>query len=77
MAWAVLVGTASRFARDILVQETGRRFLRERGIDLIASDSPGAFLDETPRRRAPPVRARYARPASARDAKTSPSCGPM
>jgi DNA invertase Pin-like site-specific DNA recombinase len=40
--------TASRFARDILVQETGWRFLRERGIDLIASDSPGAFLDETP-----------------------------
>jgi DNA invertase Pin-like site-specific DNA recombinase len=31
-----------------LVQETGWRFLRERGIDLIASDSPGAFLDETP-----------------------------
>jgi hypothetical protein len=40
--------TASRFARDILVQETGWPFLRERGIDLIASDSPGAFLDETP-----------------------------
>ena len=45
---AVLVETASRFARDILVQETGWRFLRERGIDLIASDSPNAFLDETP-----------------------------
>ena len=45
---AVLVETASRFARDILVQETGWRFLRERGIDLVASDSPGAFLDETP-----------------------------
>ena len=45
---AVLVETASRFARDILVQETGWRFLKERGIDLIASDSPGAFLDETP-----------------------------
>jgi DNA invertase Pin-like site-specific DNA recombinase len=43
-----MVETASRFARDILVQETGWRFLRERGIDLIASDSPGAFLDETP-----------------------------
>jgi DNA invertase Pin-like site-specific DNA recombinase len=45
---AVLVETASRFARDILVRETGWRFLRGRGIDLIASDSPGAFLDETP-----------------------------
>jgi DNA invertase Pin-like site-specific DNA recombinase len=44
----VLVETASRFARDILVQETGWRFLRERGIDLIAVDSPGAFLDDTP-----------------------------
>jgi DNA invertase Pin-like site-specific DNA recombinase len=38
----VLVETASRFARDILVQETGSRFLRERGIDLIAVDSLGA-----------------------------------
>ena len=37
-----------RFARDILVQETGWRFLKERGIDLIAADSPGAFLDDTP-----------------------------
>jgi DNA invertase Pin-like site-specific DNA recombinase len=45
---AILVETASRFARDILVQETGWRFLRQRGIDLIASDSPAAFLDETP-----------------------------
>jgi DNA invertase Pin-like site-specific DNA recombinase len=44
---SVLVETASRFARDILVQETGWRFLKERGIDLIASDR-GAFLDETP-----------------------------
>ena len=44
----VLVETASRFARDILVQETGWRFLKERGIDLIAVDSPGAFLDDTP-----------------------------
>jgi hypothetical protein len=34
--------------RDILVQETGHRFLKERGIDLIAADSPGAFLDDTP-----------------------------
>jgi DNA invertase Pin-like site-specific DNA recombinase len=44
----ILVETASRFARDILVQETGHRFLKERGIDLIAVDSPGAFLDDTP-----------------------------
>ena len=44
----VLVETASRFARDVLVQETGWRFLKDRGIDLIAVDSPGAFLDDTP-----------------------------
>ena len=44
----ILVETANRFARDILVQETGHKFLKERGIDLIAVDSPGAFLDDTP-----------------------------
>jgi DNA invertase Pin-like site-specific DNA recombinase len=44
----ILVETASRFARDILVQEAGWRFLKERGIDLIAADSPDAFLDDTP-----------------------------
>ena len=31
-----------------LRQETGWRFLRKRGTNLIASDSPVAFLDETP-----------------------------
>ena len=45
---AILVETANRFARDILVQETGWRFLKERGIDLIAADSPSAFIDDTP-----------------------------
>jgi DNA invertase Pin-like site-specific DNA recombinase len=44
----VLVETASRFARDILVQETGWRFLKDRGVDLIAVDSPAAFIDDTP-----------------------------
>ena len=48
MVPAIRTVTASRFARDILVQETGWRFLRECGIDLIASDSPGPFLGETP-----------------------------
>jgi DNA invertase Pin-like site-specific DNA recombinase len=28
--------------------QTGWRFLKDRGIDLIAVDSPGAFLDDTP-----------------------------
>jgi DNA invertase Pin-like site-specific DNA recombinase len=45
---AIVVETASRFARDILVQETGWRFLKERGVDLIAADSPKAFLDDSP-----------------------------
>ena len=43
----VLVETASRFARDLVVQETGWRFLRDAGINLIAADSPDCFLDET------------------------------
>ena len=45
---AVLVETASRFARDLIVQETGFRFLQEQGIELVAVDSPDAFLDDTP-----------------------------
>ena len=44
----ILVETANRFARDIMVQETGWQFLRERGVDLIAADSPTAFIDDTP-----------------------------
>ena len=44
----ILLETASRFARDLIVQETGYQLLRERGIDLIAVDSPDGFLDDTP-----------------------------
>jgi DNA invertase Pin-like site-specific DNA recombinase len=44
----IIVETASRFARDLIVQETGWRYLKEAGITLIAADSPDAFLDETP-----------------------------
>jgi DNA invertase Pin-like site-specific DNA recombinase len=44
----ILVETANRFARDLIVQETGWRRLRDQGIELIAADSPGAFLDDTP-----------------------------
>jgi DNA invertase Pin-like site-specific DNA recombinase len=44
----ILVETANRFARDLIVQETGYRFLQQQGIDLIAVDSPGMFLDDTP-----------------------------
>ena len=44
----VIVESANRFARDLIVQETGWRFLQKLGIDLIAADSPNAFLDDTP-----------------------------
>jgi DNA invertase Pin-like site-specific DNA recombinase len=44
----IIVETASRFARDLMVQEVGHAKLRERGIDLIAADSPASFIDNTP-----------------------------
>lgn len=44
----ILVETASRFARDLVVQETGYEMLRARGIDLIAVDSPDSFVSNTP-----------------------------
>jgi DNA invertase Pin-like site-specific DNA recombinase len=47
-ARTIIVETASRFARDLMVQEVGHAKLRERDIDLIAADSPGSFIDDTP-----------------------------
>lgn len=44
----ILVETASRFARDLIVQETGYAMLREQGLDLIAVDDPDAFAADTP-----------------------------
>jgi DNA invertase Pin-like site-specific DNA recombinase len=44
----IVVETANRFARDLMVQEVGFSMLRARGIDLIAADSPTSFLDDTP-----------------------------
>jgi len=44
----IVVETASRFARDIVVQETGYAMLKSRGITLIAADKPDAFLDDGP-----------------------------
>ena len=44
----IIVETANRFARDLIVQETGFAMLKERGVDLIAADKPDAFLDDTP-----------------------------
>jgi DNA invertase Pin-like site-specific DNA recombinase len=47
-ARTIIVETANRFARDLMVQEVGYERLRERGIDLIAADSPTSFLDDGP-----------------------------
>jgi DNA invertase Pin-like site-specific DNA recombinase len=44
----VLVEDASRFARDLIVQETGYQMLKEQGIELIAVDSPESFVSDTP-----------------------------
>src|SRR5688572_17562079 len=44
----IIVETANRFARDLIVQETGYTMLKERDIELIAADKPDAFLDDTP-----------------------------
>jgi DNA invertase Pin-like site-specific DNA recombinase len=44
----VVVETANRFARDLMVQEVGFAMLRDLGITLIAADSPTSFLDDGP-----------------------------
>jgi DNA invertase Pin-like site-specific DNA recombinase len=44
----ILVETASRFARDLIVQETGYELLKARGIELVAVDSPDSFVADTP-----------------------------
>lgn len=50
LAWAqsegvgvVVVETASRFARSLMVQELGLQVLRREGVKLIAADAPDAF----------------------------------
>ena len=44
----VIVETANRFARDLMVQEVGFAMLRALGVTLIAADSPSSFLDDGP-----------------------------
>ena len=44
----VIVESASRFARDLITQETGYAYLRDFGITLIAADDPDAFTSDTP-----------------------------
>jgi DNA invertase Pin-like site-specific DNA recombinase len=47
-ARTIIVETANRFARDLMVQEVGFAMLRDLGITLIAADSPSSFLDDGP-----------------------------
>jgi DNA invertase Pin-like site-specific DNA recombinase len=44
----IIVETANRFARDLIVQETGYRRLRADDITIIAADKPDQFVDDTP-----------------------------
>jgi len=44
----IIVETANRFARDLIVQETGFKRLQAEGITLVAADSPDQFVDDTP-----------------------------
>jgi len=44
----IIVENASRFARDLIVQETGHALLRGQGFALIAADDPDAFTADTP-----------------------------
>src|SRR5688572_10129462 len=45
-ARTILIETASRFARDVLVQELGYKMLVERGIRLVPTDAPEHFEDD-------------------------------
>jgi DNA invertase Pin-like site-specific DNA recombinase len=44
----IIVETANRFARDLIVQEKGWKRLHADGITLIAADAPEQFIDDTP-----------------------------
>src|ERR1017187_3773901 len=44
----IIVETANRFARDLMVQEVGYAMLRRLGVTLVAADSPSSFLDDGP-----------------------------
>ena len=47
-AGTILVESASRFARDLIVQETGHALLKAQGLALVAVDDPDAFTADTP-----------------------------
>jgi DNA invertase Pin-like site-specific DNA recombinase len=44
----IIVENASRFARDLIVQETGHALLKAQGFSLVAADDPDAFTADTP-----------------------------
>ena len=44
----IVVENASRFARDLVVQETGHALLKAQGFTLVAADDPDAFTADTP-----------------------------
>lgn len=44
----IIVENASRFARDLVTQELGFRYLQTLGVTLIAADRPDAFVDDGP-----------------------------
>lgn len=44
----ILIETASRFSRDLMVQEVGHAYLKKQGFTLIAVDDPDAFTSDTP-----------------------------
>jgi len=44
----IIVENSDRFARDLIVQETGFRMLQKLGITLISAASPNAFIEDTP-----------------------------
>jgi DNA invertase Pin-like site-specific DNA recombinase len=47
-AGTILVESASRFARDLIVQETGFAMLKAQGLALVAVDNSDAFTADTP-----------------------------
>jgi len=57
-ARTIIVETANRFARDLMVQEVGFAMLRDLGVTLIAADSPASFLDGWPNIQANPANPR-------------------
>lgn len=44
----ILIETANRFSRDLIVQETGYAYLKSLGFTLIAVDDDDAFTSDTP-----------------------------